>query len=379
MDRTLYRSSTPGVISGDDYMDSTADAITALFNSMALKPTAITNSGNDYTITIDPVLSGGVVGGMGFFVKPNVNNTGAVRMRIGADAYYNVVKSNGVALAAGEFASDTGYFIVFLDGEYRILSVAGEAADAGAHVFFQQFNVSGTWTKPTGLSADAILLVQVWAGGGGGGNNNGGGVGGGGGGGAYNFAYLRAGDLTSSVAVTVGAGGAVVNAGGNSSFGSYCSAFGGGRGGTSVANGSNGGGGGGGGITSAGNAGGDGPGGSVNGSGGNGGGPSGNSLIANPGLGTSPGTGNYGGGGGNGLEGGDSIWGGGGGGGGAVGGVTANGGSSAWGGGGGGGTGGTSLYGGNGGNNGVAGTVPGGGGGRAAVGGAGRVIVRVVG
>lgn len=369
MDRTMYTSSTPGIVSGDDFMDNVAEKVGALFNAMALKPTSITNVGNDYTIIIDPVLSGDVSGGMGFFIRPNVNNTGPVRLRVStSNPYYNVNKSNGDALASGDFASDTQYNVVFLDGEFRILSVAGAAADAGAHAFYQEFLVSGTWIKPVGLSPNAILMVEVWGGGAGGSNGT---PGPGGGGGAYAFDFLRAGDLTSSVAVTIGAGGAVASigvSGGNSSFGSYVTAYGGGGG---FGGSSTGGGGGGGGATSAGSAGG-------NGNAGNGGtgAITHNGLIATDGIATTgtAGLGRYGGGGGMSGSGGSAIWGGGGS-------STNGGGNSVYGGGGGsGGSGaGQSLYGGNGGNNGVAGSVPGGGGGRNAVGAAGKCIVRVVG
>lgn len=373
MNRNMFTSTSPGAVSGNNYMDNVAEKVGALFNAMALKPTSITNSGNDYTIVIDPVLNADVVGGMGFFIKPNANNTGAVRLRVSSsNPYYNVVKSNGDALVAGDFASNTQYSVVFLDGEFRILSVAGSAADTGAHAFFQEFLVSGTWTKPVGLSANALILIEVIGGGGGGGSISGGG---GGGGGAYNSKIMRASDLTASVSVTVGAGGAVNNAGGNSSFGSYVTAYGGGNGTSGGA-----GGGAGGGATSAGGAG-------NSGNGGNGGGPnfapgliaySGGNTVGSSGFGV----GNYGGGGGGGsnLTGGDAIYGGGGGG---IGGVNGgNGGKSVYGGGGGGGSqgaGGESLFAGNGSNNNVAGLVPGGGGGRNAVGGAGKVTIRVVG
>ena len=86
------------------------------------------------------------------------------------------------------------------------------------------FDVSGTWTKPAGLDDNAFVTVELWGGGGGGRSRYAGA-----GGGAYYRTTLRAGDLPSSVAVTVGAGG-VAATGGTSAFGTYAYAYGGGSG-----------------------------------------------------------------------------------------------------------------------------------------------------
>ena len=387
--RKLPTSLSTPPVGGIPYVDAVASKVGMLFNSIALKPTAIVNAGNDYTITVDPVLDADVVANMSFFISPSANNTGPCRLRVtSTNPWYDLVKASGEALAAGDFATGTAYHVVFMGGEFRILSVANSEADAGAGTYYQEFLVSGTWTKPVGLSPDAIIEVEIWAGGGGGGSSNT--HSSGGGGGAYNTRRFRASDLTSSVSATVGAGGALNVAGGNSSFGSYLTAYGGGPG-THGAGGAgqSASGGGGGGASSAG-------GGGVSiGAGGNGGGPSNTSgVLAADGdtlAGSTVGTvskGNYGGGGGgiNGTagsvsRGGGATWGGGGGSG--RGAAAGSGGSSLYGGGGGcsniGGTGGISTFGGNGGNSGVAGSVPGGGGGAGAVGGAGKIIVRVVG
>jgi hypothetical protein len=382
--RDTYTSESEADPTGPELLDDFAAKFDVLFNNMTLIPTSITNSGNDYTLTIDPPLKTGEtdpIPGMGFYVQPNADGTGAVRARIGSGGtYYDVVKATGEALAAGDWDGDTVYFIVFIGGQFRILSVAsGGSGDGGSAGYFEwtEFSVSGTWNKPAGLDDASQIEVEIWAGGGGGGSNS---AGGGGGGGSYNRKIFKPSELTSSVAVTVGAGGSVNGAGGNSSFGSYLTAFGGGNG----ANASNGGGGGGGGATSAGSsttntAGGTG------GTGGGGGQDGRNSSLAVGSIGymggagatggTSPGVagsstwGGAGGGSGNsggvlGGKGGDSIYGGAGGGGHGAGGA---------------GPGGASINGGNGGASGVAGSAPGGGGGRNAVGGAGFCRIRVIG
>ena len=105
------------------------------------------------------------------------------------------------------------------------------AASGGASLDYQAFTASGTWAKP---GAGSITLVECWGGGGGGANARGGG------GGGYSMRWIRTSQLTSTVTVTVGSGGAgatsVAGAGGNSTFGSYVTAYGGGA--ANIANGS---------------------------------------------------------------------------------------------------------------------------------------------
>ena len=182
-----------------------------------------------------------------------------------------------------------------------------------------------TWTKDTGLKR---IHVQAWGGGGGGSNNA---TDGGGGGGGFSEKWFEASELGATETVTIGAGGATGGGdGGNTTFGSLLTAYGG-------------------------------EGGSVS-AGGNAGGPlqagATGSGVMNAAGGAGAGEdGIFGGAGGfNGTNAGRSYWGGGGGAEGA-------------------GTAGVSIHGGAGGADGIAGSVPGGGGGRAAVGGAGQVIV----
>ena len=80
----------------------------------------------------------------------------------------------------------------------------------GTAALTQVFTASDTWIKPTGLSANARVIVELWGGGGGGGRNTSSSDsgGGGGGGGGYLLAHFLAADLPATVDVTVGAGGA---------------------------------------------------------------------------------------------------------------------------------------------------------------------------
>jgi hypothetical protein len=232
---------------------------------------------------------------------------------------------------------------------------------------YQDITTTGTWTAPSNITGTEQVIVQIWGGGGGGANLSGSTDSSGGGGGAYNTFTVPISALTSTVTVTIGAGGTPGNAGGTTSFGSYLYAYGGASGVTLASNGICGGGGGGGTLS----GGGQGvcstsPSSATAGAGGS---PMGDTTGAGSSFGG-------GAGGGKNASAGASQYGGGGGGeanSGGCGGYT-NGGSSVYGGGGGGGActssepGGSSNLGGAGGASGVSGnatngTAPGGGGG----------------
>jgi hypothetical protein len=280
-----------------------------------------------------------------------------------------VVVTNGTGAAgaptvAADFASQAEAE-AGTDNTHVMTPLRVAEAIAARVIDYQVFtSASGTWTKPTGISADAIVIVEAWGAGGGGsrcpvGTDR---ISGGGGGGAYQSESFLASALGATVSVAVGAGGAgsITDStpafggdGSNSTFGTVLTAFGGGGARTATSTAANGG-----------------RGGSYE--------LGGTNYVS---------TGIWGGtSGASGASGGDGIfWGGGGGGGGAFGG-------DGWFGGGGGGggdtsvrAGGTSRYGGAGGAGGVtgagtAGSAPGGGGGggRGGNGGAGaRGEVRV--
>ncbi len=116
---------------------------------------------------------------------------------------------------------------------------------------YQVFTSSGTWTKPSNLLGTEMVVIQAWGGGGaGGGTVASQDIGSGGGaGGSYNTTTIRVSMLGSTETVTIGAGGtAAINTaggvGGNTTFGSWLTAYGGGGGAVGGANSSGGGGGG---------------------------------------------------------------------------------------------------------------------------------------
>lgn len=340
-DRKLPTSISPPPVTGPTYMNAVASKIGMLFDASVMRPVTLTNAGNDYTAEVDPVLDADVVAGMAFYLRPSVSNTGPTRLRIHAsNPYYDLTKADGSPLAQAEFMAGTTYLAVFIAGAFAI--VGGSGGGGSATLDYRVFTASGTWTKPTGLSADAMALIEAW--GGGGGSNSSNTYRGGGGGGAYVWRWMRLGELGASEPVQVGAGG-VANTqpggtGGTSSFGSHLAAYGGG-GGWSGGSGAQGGGGGGG-WGSAGVSG------SASTNGGNG------ALWAVT----------FGGGAGGSSAGSPAAYGGGGGGRGPGGGNE---------------PGGTSLFGGKGGGGGEAGSPPGGGGGGGAPGARGEVRVRVIG
>ena len=271
--------------------------------------------------------------------------TGAATLTYNASSLILPTSAN-IVTAAG----DTAVAAYSGSGNWVIRSYSRASGQPITTNNYQVFTTSGTWTKPSPVTAASTTAVQCW--GAGGADSALSNDGQGGGGGYQSFTFLTS-ALSATVTVTI-PGATASGAGGNATFGSYLTAYGGGAGST----GNPGGGGGGGGTLSVG-------GGGSGASPGNGGGPAGgvgsSTIVGGDGA-----TGGAAGGGGtSGFTGGNSTFGGGGGAG--NGSTTHHGGNSVYGGGGGGGSGagmgGTSMFGGNGADSTVAATAPGGGGG----------------
>ena len=103
----------------------------------------------------------------------------------------------------------------------------------GATIDYQEFTTSGTWTKPVGCN---YVYVEALGGGGSGAKNTSTNIACGGAGGEFVNKIFKSSDVTSSVTITVGSGGASQNItgsgydGGNSMFGTLLTAYGGGAG-----------------------------------------------------------------------------------------------------------------------------------------------------
>jgi len=130
-------------------------------------------------------------------------------------------------------------------GTTRTLTAPNASGTLGFITDSQFFTSSGTWTKPSGVTATSMTYVKMIAGGGGGGSGRRGTAGnaaGGGGAasGGISEGWFKTADLPATVSVTVGAGGTggaaiTINdttgndgvMGGDSSFGTYILAAGG--------------------------------------------------------------------------------------------------------------------------------------------------------
>lgn len=109
----------------------------------------------------------------------------------------------------GQAMVDIGVLQGDVSGMLTDITDAQDSAD-NVEAAVQTFLVNGTYTKPGGYAANDTVLIRVWGGGAGGhGNQVGGGGGGvGGGGGGFNEVAYRYSDITSTLAVVIGQGGA---------------------------------------------------------------------------------------------------------------------------------------------------------------------------
>lgn len=377
VDRLVPGSGSPPPVSGPDFMDAVGEEIGALWAHSILPLTNVGGTADAITADVSPALTGSVAAGMGFWLVPVADNTsGSVTLNIGGTGAIDLVTEDGGNLAAGNIKTGRQLLLISDGTNLRVMGTASLAKTTD----YQAFTSSGTWNKPANTPDAALVVIEVWGGGGGGGQYTGGASHGsaGGGGGGWVRRVMRAGALASTVAVTVGAGGAIGNGGAASSFGTHATVYGGGAGqdvGGVVARGGGGGsplgagddgsaGGESGGFFGLGGLGANGFGNEqtaldnrvnaqagADGTGGGGGGGAGNNTGSNIGVGS---------------NGGGSIHAGGGGGGSSVNGYTN-------------GLPGTSLFGGNGGGVGANGAAPGGGGGAGGAGARGEVRVWTIG
>lgn len=210
-----------------------------LFDAATFPLGSVSGTADAVTATLTPDFDGdGLVEGMTFGITWAGTNTGGVTLSINGGSALAVLDASGAALAAGALESGLYSRIAYVDGDFILLTPQAGQASFGR--YYWSLTVSGTWTKPTELPDDTPVYIEaIGAGGGGYGNY-------GGGGGGYADRMMRLGDLAPSVTYTIGAGSAhgSTSPGGDTTFGTYLTAYGGGTagsggyGGGSMANGS---------------------------------------------------------------------------------------------------------------------------------------------
>lgn len=228
----------------------------ALLRSKLLSDYVIdTGAVNAYVITPSPAISAYATGQIFTWKSTNTNTTTST-INVNGKGAKTIKKLDGATnLVAGDIVSGQLVMVEYDGTNFQMLSVPttlnvvpafsssqinefitttdGAALSFGRPFDYQVFTGNGTWTKPTNLSGNEMVFVQCWGGGGSGGGAASGSAGGGGGGG-YTEERYRASDLTSTVSVTIGAGGTAGtagehdgNPGGATTFGSFVSAAGG--------------------------------------------------------------------------------------------------------------------------------------------------------
>jgi len=223
--RNTFRSDTPGPISGDDFLDQVSDNTKVLFDMSTIGLSAVGGTADDVTATVVPSLDGdGITTGMKFTIQWAATNTGPMTLSVNGETPRPVLNHEGLAIPPGAVTSSVYSLLLATGTNYRILSPL-LAGSSGANArFYEVFTTNGTWTKPSGLDDDTMVTVKVIGGGGGGSSSS---LSGGGGGGAA-IGRFRIADLPATVAVTIGAGGAVGAIGGNTTFGTLLTGYGGG-------------------------------------------------------------------------------------------------------------------------------------------------------
>lgn len=218
-DRTTYSEASAPAPSGVELLTQYSDRFKTLFDASCLPLTSVGGTGDVVTATLDPALDAdGLVTGMGVTIEWAATNTGGVTLAINGGTAVPVVDASGDALTAGALVSGLLSVLIYDGASWRVVTAMASTVTG---VDRQEFAGSGTWSKPVGLSTDTPVRALIWAGGGAGNSTAGGG------GGAFVEWLGRLSDCGATETVTVGQGGTSGGDGGNSSFGSLATAYGG--------------------------------------------------------------------------------------------------------------------------------------------------------
>ena len=94
---------------------------TAAAIGLGIWATTGVSGSNVVLATADPVITG-YKKNMSFYIRPVINNTGAVTVNISSGGALALLKPNGDALAPGEFSINLDYLIKFNGSEFRIIA-----------------------------------------------------------------------------------------------------------------------------------------------------------------------------------------------------------------------------------------------------------------
>lgn len=217
---------TPALIRAKKYHDYAADA----------------GSTDAYAITVTPAPTAYAVGQV-FVFKANTANTGAATLNVNSLGAITIKKNVSTELSTNDILANQIVAVTYDGTNFQMVSTVPTQLTADV----QTFTASGTWTKPV---SGTIAEIEMWGAGGGGGRGSV--LGGGGGAGGYKRELVPLSALGATETVTIGAGGAGAtsnntngSAGGNTTFGSWFTAYAGGGGSGSAGTDGDGGGGGG--------------------------------------------------------------------------------------------------------------------------------------
>lgn len=131
-DRLIPTSATPGVVTGDDFMDAAQEEITKLYDLSRIKLANIGGTADAITADADPPLTGALVDGMAFVLIPTDNNTSStLTLEIDGGGAVDIVNRDGDALAAGELKADRAHDLMY-DADipaFRIMGHLPAASD----------------------------------------------------------------------------------------------------------------------------------------------------------------------------------------------------------------------------------------------------------
>lgn len=166
VDRLVPNSSTPGLVQGDVYMDAVSEEIEALWNYCRTPLTNVAGSANAITSDVDPPLTGALVDGMSFLLRPLSLNTAGATLQLGTLSAISLANFKGDLLNGGElipgvqreviFNGTSGYLEVSTDlpnGQLTIATDANATLTVGS---------TAPFVKHTGtLTADRTLTLST--------------------------------------------------------------------------------------------------------------------------------------------------------------------------------------------------------------------------